>query len=684
MIPNLTTRTGMDLLDAATRRGSEQNQKQQQQQQQQQQQLVKQQQTQHILTSHVAGLADADVSAERIAQSFSEAELRLRVASAKGDDKATALLLRYGTNPDACDPDLFYSGEAALGATCLGLASAHGHAAVVGALLAAGADANGDNWLELGATKAIHLAAQGSLHRRWRRGDPEQATTAGGHLEVVRLLLAHGADARARSDPRQPGTTLHFCHDAAVVRFLLAADAVDAEARNAVGWTRLESAAADGEVDVAAALLDSGDSGAALAGSAALHIAAALGHAGMVRLLVARGADLEARDAHGRTALHAAIFPGALGECTAETRAATVAVLLELGASQRAPCPALLAGPPHTDAPPHDAPPHAGTSSDGAWTGEAVSALELAERSLDEFSGRGEVVALLSSSADRALAQALLHDGASRLSPAKDDPVDARPGVGSTEVTFEVEVTPPQEPEVHMATPAADAPDAAAAAATVPGGGGSDNPGEHITGVSCGKQDEEDSNRVVIEGAHGEHGAYTGGSSAAGADGSRGSVASPVVVVVASAPDGLKAEVSQLCRERGYGASFARGAEDDGVAGDGGGGGGVAAWRARTVAAAVALARGAAAVTDNDADTGRAAAHALVSTLAPSGVTVALYFLGRSRCAWELGQAGPLAEDVRRGVGDPALRVLAHWVSLADLRALPPSDSPPGGPLDET
>ncbi|XP_047101143.1 ankyrin-1-like [Schistocerca piceifrons] len=79
-----------------------------------------------------------------------------------------------------------------------------------------------------------------------------------GAVEVVRLLLAAGADAGARDE--SGCTTLHWAAErghAAVVRLLLSA-ASDPNARSQKGWTPLHFAAYCGRAEATAALLEAG------------------------------------------------------------------------------------------------------------------------------------------------------------------------------------------------------------------------------------------------------------------------------------------------------------------------------------------------------------------------------------------------------------------------------------------
>jgi len=120
------------------------------------------------------------------------------------------------------------------GWTALTLASARGHAGIVGKLLAAGADANTSDiygWTPL--MRAVYedrfevvrvLLGDKSLRLNAQDDRGETAlhfAAARGSLEIVKLLLAHGADARATdSSGRTPATVAAAEGHAALAKFL--------------------------------------------------------------------------------------------------------------------------------------------------------------------------------------------------------------------------------------------------------------------------------------------------------------------------------------------------------------------------------------------------------------------------------------------------------------------------------
>ncbi|MGE0392545.1 MAG: ankyrin repeat domain-containing protein [Vicinamibacterales bacterium] len=218
----------------------------------------------------------------------------LYLAATNGSAAVIERLLKAGASPNAALPT---------GETVLMAAARTGRPAALAALLAKGAEPNG------------RQASKGQTALMW--------AAAEGHLEAARLLVEKGADVSARAASgftplmfaaREPSLDL--------VRMLVERGA-DVNASAGDGSTPLLVATVRGHVDIAKFLLDKGakpDGDAAKAGYTPLHWAAGTfesiitydypeapgewkaaagipsrdGKLEMIRLLVARGADLEA------------------------------------------------------------------------------------------------------------------------------------------------------------------------------------------------------------------------------------------------------------------------------------------------------------------------------------------------------------------------------------------------------
>lgn len=242
-------------------------------------------------------------------------------AALSGDVATVDALLAHGASA---------SDVAADGRSALVLAAFDGHGAVARRLIEAGADVQADG------------AGYTALHAAVLRGDHD----------TVRALLAHGANIHARlrqgSPVRRFGSQWALSHtlrgatplmiavaylEVPLVRTLLDAGAdpslgladghtpllgaagapIEKEARpsDLVRWNVVDADTPvvprdRGDVEAVVQLLlaagasprDTGPGG-----QTALHLAAADGHLGVIRVLAARGADLDARDAQGQTPL---------------------------------------------------------------------------------------------------------------------------------------------------------------------------------------------------------------------------------------------------------------------------------------------------------------------------------------------------------------------------------------------
>lgn len=219
------------------------------------------------------------------------------------DQKAAEMLLTAGAKVNTADE---------YGETPLTLACNNGNAALVKKLLVAGADVNAARW---DGTTSLMLAANSgnveAVKALLERGAQVNATetrkgqtalmwaAAEGHAKVVQALLAAGADAKAVSKSKY--TPLLFAivkNDGDSVRQLLTASA-DPNTTMPDGTPALSAAAAFRSAAAAIALVDGGAEvkSADARGNTPLHGAAQLGDVELVKKLLAKGADPNARNA---------------------------------------------------------------------------------------------------------------------------------------------------------------------------------------------------------------------------------------------------------------------------------------------------------------------------------------------------------------------------------------------------
>ncbi|KAL1523174.1 hypothetical protein AB1Y20_018129 [Prymnesium parvum] len=257
-------------------------------------------------------------------------------------------------------------------------ASENGHAAAAAALLEAAADPNatGRNGAALRlAARHDHLEvvalllAQPSIRVDQRRADGSTALMSAahtGHEEVVRQLLAAGADVMAESSyAGEEGTTPHMyaaaCGHEKVLKLLLGARASLHHARRKDGRNALHLSCAKGHVSTTATLLHQGADPLALTagGATALHLASEAAHLAPMSLLLALPSGsgaLGMLDGNGFSPLHLACLCGDEA-CVRALLAASAAV------------DTVVRPPPHGQQP-------AG-SRDGRFAGR--TALEIAE-----------------------------------------------------------------------------------------------------------------------------------------------------------------------------------------------------------------------------------------------------------------------------------------------------------------
>ena len=246
-----------------------------------------------------------------VAERWGDGATALHWAVLRQDAATTDVLLGAGADPGAANDH---------GVTPLALACTNGDAALVRRLLAAGADPDaatsmGETALmtcarggDAGAVAALLDRGATSVNARERtRGQTALMWAAAHrHADVVRVLLAHGADVHARSIV----THLRVPTNAYATR-LSRRDVVDMPLG---GFTPLLFAARHGDVESARLLLAAGAdvNDAAADGISVLVLAAHSGHAALVDFLLERGVDVAAAEV-GYTALHAAVLRGDLG-----------------------------------------------------------------------------------------------------------------------------------------------------------------------------------------------------------------------------------------------------------------------------------------------------------------------------------------------------------------------------------
>jgi ankyrin repeat protein len=245
----------------------------------------------------------------------------LHWASYRDDGVTAELLVRAGANVNAAND---------LGATPLWTASLNGSTSMVRLLLEAGANPNAA--LLLGETPLMVAARSGNanvVEQLLVRGANVNAPAARGqtalmwavaqkHPDVVRVLIEHRADIHARSEswsqveavsphghpgynrsiPYGNNTPLMFAArsgDLASAKLLVAAGA-DVNDQDARGVSVVVLAAHSGFRDLVGFLLDKGaDPNSSTAGFTALHEAIMRRDEALVRTLLSRGADPQAR-----------------------------------------------------------------------------------------------------------------------------------------------------------------------------------------------------------------------------------------------------------------------------------------------------------------------------------------------------------------------------------------------------
>ncbi|ABK44143.1 Ankyrin repeat-like protein [Magnetococcus marinus MC-1] len=292
-----------------------------------------------------SGKVDVDARAEHILTALNMAVMQGHVEMVKlllavGADATLAdeagqapLNVAAGNNELACAAALLIYGKVNVDAraehsgTALNMAVIQGHVEMVKLLLAVGADATladeiGNTPLhnaainnELACAEALLGSGKGDVDAR-----AEHILTAlnmaviQGHVEMVKLLLAVGADATLADE--FGNTPLHNAainNELACAEALLGSGKGDVDARAEHILTALNMAVIQGHVEMVKLLLEKG-ADATLAdedGNTPLHVAAIKNELVCAEALLASGkVDVDARGNHSRTALNMAVRKG--------------------------------------------------------------------------------------------------------------------------------------------------------------------------------------------------------------------------------------------------------------------------------------------------------------------------------------------------------------------------------------